>query len=406
MTRPGAPKEDGVKRTAAVALLAALAAPAWGQWTGWGGKDPMDDSVHEGVASPWAKPTKPMADPYRGTKAVAGLVCGDSPREVYLRFTAAPNLARGQTRSGYNELRMRVRFDQEPAREVRVEQAWGSDQLSLAGDSLREDVLRAGAMLVEVPWHGQGNVYFRFSLAGSRKAFERQCAEALAEERAAAKEGAKRKLRTERTARKHRYVQSPDLARKTVRDAGLACPELAPGVASVWALAGGNVAVKCVPPPGTLEPGAYCVYVIDMMTGSVSPSRSPYAMDCSRQGRARAGAARRRAEQAAAVTAAPKPAAKPKPLPTAKPGMQGYRAKVRAHVARFWPEGLAAGGGCTLRATLQSIRGKVVRVDVVEGSQGPAFDRAARRAVVEASPLPPPSDRKLFDRDLVFACPE
>ena len=105
-------------------------------------------------------------------------------------------------------------------------------------------------------------------------------------------------------------------------------------------------------------------------------------------------------------TPAPKPAAKPKPLPAAKPGMQGYRAKVQAHVARFWPEGLAADGGYTLRATLQNICGKVVRVDVPEGSQGPAFDRAARRAVVEASPLPPPSDRKLFDRDLVFACPE
>ena len=280
-----------MKRTAAVALLAALAAPAWGQWTGWGGKDPMDDSVHEGVASPWAKPTKPIGAPYRGTKAVAGLVCGDSPREAYLRFTAAPNLARGQTRSGYNELRMRVRFDQEPAREVRAEQAWGSQQLSMAGDSLREDILRASAMLVEVPWHGQGNVYFRFSLAGSRKAFERQCAEALAEERAApARQRAEREFFAERTARENRYVRSPELARKTVRDAGLACPslmELAPGRGGVWARANGNVAVKCAPPPGTLEPGAFCVYVIDVMTGSVSHSQhSPYGMDCSRQGQA------------------------------------------------------------------------------------------------------------------------
>ena len=184
-----------------------------------------------------------------------------------------------------------VRFDREPAREVRATQAWGSDQLSLAGDSLREDVLRAGAMLVEVPWHGQGNVYFRFFLAGSRKAFERQCAEALAEERAApARQRAERELFAERTARENRYVRSPELARKTVRDAGLACPslmELAPGRGGVWARASGNVAVKCAPPPGTLEPGAFCVYVIDVMTGSVSHSQhSPYAMDCSRQGQA------------------------------------------------------------------------------------------------------------------------
>ena len=71
--------------------------------------------------------------------------------------------------------------------------------------------------------------------------------------------------------------------------------------------------------------------------------------------------------------------------------------------ASFEPaQGLAAGIGCTL----QNICGKVVRVDVVEGSRGLAFDRAARRAVVEASRLPLPGSRSLFGRDLVFMCPE
>lgn len=71
-------------------------------------------------------------------------------------------------------------------------------------------------------------------------------------------------------------------------------------------------------------------------------------------------------------------------------------------ITRLWPKGLAAGSGCTL----QNIRGKVVRVDIVKGSRGLAFDRAARRAVVEASPLPLPENRALFGRALVFMCPE
>lgn len=67
-------------------------------------------------------------------------------------------------------------------------------------------------------------------------------------------------------------------------------------------------------------------------------------------------------------------------------------------------------GASTTKSRVHRPRGwqhlrEVVRVDILEGSQGPAFDQVARRAVVATSPLPPPSDRKLFDRDLVFACP-
>ena len=85
--------------------------------------------------------------------------------------------------------------------------------------------------------------------------------------------------------------------------------------------------------------------------------------------------------------------------------MQGYRAKARAHVARFSPRGLTAGGGWTFRATLRNIRGKVVRVDVFEGGRGLGFGRAARGAVVAAPPLPSPGDRRLLDRDPTFPRP-
>ena len=78
---------------------------------------------------------------------------------------------------------------------------------------------------------------------------------------------------------------------------------------------------------------------------------------------------------------------------------------IREKVARCWtrPPGLRRVLKRPVRASLQDVRGKAVRVRSVIAS--PVFDQSIRGAVLAASPSPSPPDRSLFERDLVLAGP-
>lgn len=258
-----------MKRIFAAALLAAFAAPALGQWTSWSSTDPIDDSVRKGLASAWTAPRKTMDFPYRKTKAVVGLACDDAKSEAYMRFTEQPNLSRGKSHDGYETRQLRVRFDKDDFWYVHASQSWGSSQFSLtrhapAGEqSLREAILGANTMLVEIPWHGADNVIFAFSLAGSREAFDAQCGPAIAARKAEMVERVRRAREANREW-EERWKIRGDAAAKNVRNAGKHCPS----VVRLWRSGTEKVGVAC--PKESVE-GELCFYTIDLLTQETGP---------------------------------------------------------------------------------------------------------------------------------------
>ncbi|MEY3974721.1 MAG: hypothetical protein RIS59_1082, partial [Pseudomonadota bacterium] len=78
-----------------------------------------------------------------------------------------------------------------------------------------------------------------------------------------------------------------------------------------------------------------------------------------------------------------------------------YRAQImRAVRARLVePPGVQGNPQAELKV-LQLPNGEVVSARLVKSSGDPAFDAAAERAVLAASPLPLPADRSLFNREL------
>lgn len=169
---------------AAGATLAALIllapARANGGWTAWSDEDPMDGTERTGISSAWTSPLSPMGFPYREVRAVAGIACDSG---VYFRFTTAPNLSGDETRNGYNTIKLRVKFDDDPILHEPFTQDWGSDQLfpkrRSPEDELHKGLLAKNRAMLEVPWRREGKVVFRFDLAGSRNAYDTTCTEAV-----------------------------------------------------------------------------------------------------------------------------------------------------------------------------------------------------------------------------------
>ena len=83
--------------------------------------------------------------------------------------------------------------------------------------------------------------------------------------------------------------------------------------------------------------------------------------------------------------------------------LEEYIGAIQSSVTRNWrrPTGVPAGLKCTV-SVVQANNGKVLRVEITQSSGNVAFDRSVGQAVLAASPLPPPKQRALFDREIVF----
>ena len=83
--------------------------------------------------------------------------------------------------------------------------------------------------------------------------------------------------------------------------------------------------------------------------------------------------------------------------------LEEYIGAIQSSVVRNWrrPTGVPAGLRCTV-SVVQANNGRVLRVEITQSSGNVAFDRSVEQAVLSASPLPPPKQRALFDREIVF----
>ncbi len=88
-------------------------------------------------------------------------------------FTDGPNLTKTKTRDGYDSFDTRIKWDDE-IKTAEFTQTWGEAFIHFRfGESAIRDMTAASNMLLELPWYGEGNVYFRFSLRGSSAAISR-----------------------------------------------------------------------------------------------------------------------------------------------------------------------------------------------------------------------------------------
>ena len=83
--------------------------------------------------------------------------------------------------------------------------------------------------------------------------------------------------------------------------------------------------------------------------------------------------------------------------------LEEYIDSIQASVARAWrrPTGVPPGLRCSVNV-VQADDGEVFRVQIAQGSGNVAFDRSVEQAVWAASPLPLPTQRAVFDREVVF----
>lgn len=158
----------------AVALLPTERARA--QWRTTSNADQMSGEVTRHAMSPMVGPNRRMSFPYGDTRAWVGVGCSSDGRYwAYLGFSNEPNLTTAEPQAGgYSTVSLRVRWDDDLTTED-FTQTWGDRFLSFARD---EEAVRrlkdAASVFVELPWYGDGGVVFRFPLAGSSAAIDRQ----------------------------------------------------------------------------------------------------------------------------------------------------------------------------------------------------------------------------------------
>jgi hypothetical protein len=135
-------------------------------WSAWSSKDEMSGNI-AGYASSKKFPSSNTMDfPYSNTKAFLGVGFSSNSEWAYVGFTNAPNLTGSNTKSDYDEIRTRIKFDNQ-LEYITLTQDWGSKFLHFENDKdIISRLKKANTILLELKWHGEGSVYFKFSLKG------------------------------------------------------------------------------------------------------------------------------------------------------------------------------------------------------------------------------------------------
>lgn len=169
-----------------IALL--FSTPAWAKdkWYVTSSSDEMTGEETHYAISPRTKPNRAMDFPYQDVEGWIGIGCKKGEKWLYFKFSSQPNLI-DTTEDGYNTLETRIKIDDE-IKLVRFNQSWGSSSLFVNNsryyDTIKQDELisllpKANEILLELPWHGNGSVYFKYAMTGSANAlyqFNNSCA--------------------------------------------------------------------------------------------------------------------------------------------------------------------------------------------------------------------------------------
>lgn len=154
-------------------------------WTHSQHEDEMSGEISYYASSKRVKPRRMMEFPYRDTVSSVHVVCkrGTSPR-VHFWFSNAPNLTGDTTRSGYNDIQTRIRWDDDPVQNLRLTQTWGAKFLHVqylgsrtVSTEKEQEFVRLvegkTSLLLELSWYGSGRVHFLYDLTGAKDAIAR-----------------------------------------------------------------------------------------------------------------------------------------------------------------------------------------------------------------------------------------
>ena len=149
-------------------LAVAFSMPAQANWTFTTSVDEMTGEIRAYAFSPRTVPTKPMRFPYKDMKSSLAFGCSEDSEWAYMNFTSRPNIRNDKVSvSGYNDIVTRIRFD-DKIQKWELTQAWGASSLHFDDGQRAINQFRSSkTMLLELNWHGNENVYFRYDLSGS-----------------------------------------------------------------------------------------------------------------------------------------------------------------------------------------------------------------------------------------------
>lgn len=133
-------------------------------------KDEMTGEFSAYAYSPLGVPTTQMEFPYGDVSGRMVVACNKDSEWAYLSFSSAPNLTKTDTKDGYNLINTRIKWNDE-IKEVTLSQDWGSRFFHPRNyDDLISQIESSSTALLELQWHGQSKVYFKYSMNGSSKA--------------------------------------------------------------------------------------------------------------------------------------------------------------------------------------------------------------------------------------------
>jgi len=160
-------------------IIACFATTAFASsWSTSISKDEMTGKSSAYANSVSVQPTKIMDFPYNDVKAWLGVGCDGKDEWAYIGFTTAPNLNGSDIRDGYNHIDTRIKVGNK-VESVSLTQGWGSKALHFDYDKkIINEMKKANSILLELNWHGNNPVYFKFPLDGSSKALheiEKEC---------------------------------------------------------------------------------------------------------------------------------------------------------------------------------------------------------------------------------------
>ena len=119
------------------------------------------------ASSPMVSATEKMEFPYGDVKAWIGVGCDGKSEWAFVGFSKAPNLTDTETKSGYNKINTRIKWD-ESLQNVELTQEWGSAFLHFEdGRTTISRINLSKSVLLELKWYGQNHPYFSFPMDGA-----------------------------------------------------------------------------------------------------------------------------------------------------------------------------------------------------------------------------------------------
>lgn len=154
-------------------ILISFSAAAEEVWKNYSKKDEMSGEQSFYTYTNKIKPTRTMSFPYQNTTSFIALMCSKKRVTFSFLFNIAPNLNNKETVvKNYDSIKTRIKFG-EKINNVDLLQRWGGKQITLRNnEQYLADLNISDELLLELDWHGDGKVYFKYTITGFSKAYE------------------------------------------------------------------------------------------------------------------------------------------------------------------------------------------------------------------------------------------